>query len=459
MPVGLRMTSEQHSRLLAHLHPGDGREAAAWLLCGRRAGADRHVLCVRDVFPIDHAATDRGETHVTWRIDSLAPLFAAATGMHTPAIVHVHSHPMGAEYFSPTDDAADQALHTDLAKVYEDELPNASAIMLPDGRMLGRSFRAGEVCAFDRICIVGEGITVLAEGAKDDRSFLASQRQAFGAGTTAQLAQLRVAVVGCSGTGSVVVELLSRLGVGELVLVDPEVVEDRNLNRIVNTSIHDVEAQRPKVEALRDAIARNLGAYAPRFICIRGDLKAAWEAVATADVVFGCTDSAEGRLHLDMMCHHYTLPYIDLGVDISADGNGGTRYIGAAVHYLRPGADSLLSRGGYRMATVAAEQMRREHPERYAEQRRFGYIENVEESRPAVISLNAYAASMAVNELLARLHGFRAESGDAYAARLINLVEEFTRRSRTGPPCRVMSTYLGLGDRTPPLGLPGWQQP
>lgn len=455
--VGLRMTGAQHARLQAHLHPGDGREAAAWVLCGRRAGDDRHVLCAREIFPIPHEATDRGKTHVTWRTDSLAPVFAAAAGLHTPAIVHVHSHPAGAEGFSRTDDAADRDLHADLAKVYDDGLPTASLILLPDGRMIGRSFVAGKATMLDRILVVGPRVQIVSAIGDDERSFVASHRQAFGAGTSSTLAQLRVAVIGCSGTGSVVVELLARLGVGELVLVDPQKVEDRNLNRILNASVEDVKRGRRKAQALADAITRNLGDYAPRFICRPGALREAWEQVATADVVFGCTDSAEGRMHLDLMCQHYTLPYIDVGVDIIADGNGGVRYVGAAVHFICPGADSLLARGGYRMATVAAEEMLREHPERYAEQRRFGYIENVEEERPAVISLNTLAASMAVNELLARLHGFRAGPEEDHGARRINLVEEFTLSKPLGPPCTVMSPHLGRGDRPFPLGLSGWR--
>lgn len=458
--VALRMTQEQHEALLAHLHPGDYREAAAWLLCGRRVGTDRHVLCVRDVFPIAHDASDRGAGHVTWSTSSLAPVFAAGAQLHTPAIVHVHSHPLGADDFSRVDDAADHALHADLAKVYDDGLPTASLIMLPDGRVRGRSFVEGRATPIERIGVVGERICFVNElqDATPERAFLASQRQAFGEGTRDLLGSLRIAVVGCSGTGSVVAELLSRLGVGQLVLVDPQAVEERNLNRIMNSSVDDATAERSKVRALADAIARNLGDWAPRIECVQGTLEDAWPVVATADVVFGCTDSAEARMHLDLLCHHYTLPYIDVGVDISADGHGGVRYIGAAVHYLRPGRDSLLARGGYRMASVAAEAMRRENPERYAEQRRAGYIEHVDDDRPAVISLNTYAASMAVNELLARLHGFRADDDAKFASRRISLVEEHTRFSAPVAPCPVMSPHLGRGDRVAPLGLPAWHR-
>lgn len=107
------------------------------------------------------------------------------------------------------------------------------------------------------------------------------------------------------------------------------------------------------------------------------------------------------------------------------------------------------------MSVVEAEALRRADPALYAERVKTGYIEGVEEDRPAVISINMQAASMAVNELLARLHGYRAGFPGEHAVRRVNLVEEFQISSSAGEPCPVMSPLCGLGDRTPPLGLAG----
>lgn len=456
MRLSLRMTEEQHLQLQAHLHPGDGCEAAAWLLCGRRRDAERGILCVRQVFPIPHDASTRSPSRVTWGIESLYPVLEAAQQLESPGIVHVHSHPAGAGGFSRVDDECDRDLHADLAKVYEDGEPTASAIMLPDGEMIGRGYVGGKFVELDGIFVIGSRIRqIVASKHEAIPAFMASHRQALGQGTTALLGTLRVAVIGCSGTGSVVIELLSRLGIKELILIDPDVVEERNLNRIINSSWAHAEAGIPKVAALAERIAANLGPSAPRIIPIHGDLASAWRTAATADIVFGCTDSAEARMHLDRLCHHYVLPYIDVGVDLSADGSDGIRYAGMAVHYLRPGGDSLFSRRGYRMSIVEAEALRRNDPALYAERVRTGYIEGIEEDRPAVISINTQAAGMAVNELLARLHGYRAGDPDEHARRSLNLVEEFQISSREGARCSVMSPLCGLGDRTPALGLAG----
>lgn len=49
--------------------------------------------------------------------------------------------------------------------------------------------------------------------------------------------RLSIAIIGCSGTGSPVVEQCMRLGAGELVLVDDDRIEDRNINRILNSTM------------------------------------------------------------------------------------------------------------------------------------------------------------------------------------------------------------------------------
>jgi molybdopterin/thiamine biosynthesis adenylyltransferase len=55
----------------------------------------------------------------------------------------------------------------------------------------------------------------------------------FGDRGQALLAAQKVGVIGAGGAGSLVVEYLARLGVGHLVVVDPERIETTNLPRVV----------------------------------------------------------------------------------------------------------------------------------------------------------------------------------------------------------------------------------
>ena len=54
MQFNLRMTGRQHTALASHLFPGDGNEAVAIALCGRRAGQEAHILTVHRIMPIPY---------------------------------------------------------------------------------------------------------------------------------------------------------------------------------------------------------------------------------------------------------------------------------------------------------------------------------------------------------------------------------------------------------------------
>jgi hypothetical protein len=182
--------------------------------------------------------------------------------------------------------------------------------------------------------------------------------------------------------------------------------------------------------------------------------KEAVEAVAEADVVFGCVDSAEGRDVLGRLCAAFMVPYIDVGVAIRALDDGTIDVIEAVVHYLKPGGSSLLSREAYTVGQVAADALRRQDPERYAARVREKYIKGIDEEMPAVISVNMTAAAMAVNEFLARLYRTRNLPNGAYATTRINLAENEIECVPEGEACPAMGKLLGLGDAAPLLGLP-----
>ncbi|MBU1670565.1 MAG: HesA/MoeB/ThiF family protein [Actinobacteria bacterium] len=69
----------------------------------------------------------------------------------------------------------------------------------------------------------------------------------------AKLLRSRVVVVGAGGIGGNACELLARMGIGSLLLVDPDVFEESNLNR-QNFSAEDTLGL-PKVEVVRDRLS------------------------------------------------------------------------------------------------------------------------------------------------------------------------------------------------------------
>lgn len=455
--IVLRLTATQHEQFKRHLFPGDGKESVALALCGTRRGDRSNVFCVHRVHLVpDATCTERSATTVAWPIEPNIPLFAEASrkGM---VVLKIHSHPTGYPKFSKRDELSDRALLGSLAHLAPSESGHASAVMLPDGKIFARVFRSNRRFArVRRVVVVGDIVTTYEAAADVERAqtindALLRNQQAFGPGTVRRLSLMRIGVVGCSGTGSWVVEMLSRLGVGELVLVDPDVVERKNLNRIVNSTAADATADRAKVTIFARAI-RRLG-IGTRVIACHLDIlqRKVVHTLAECDFLFGCVDSADGRDALNRIAAFYTIPYIDVGVHLQADGHGGVQQVCTAVHYLIPDGSSLLSRRVITAEQVRAESLHRRAPKQYAALRKEGYIQGVNVDSPAVISINGFAASHAVNEMLARIHPFRRDDNCEYRLQTFSLVDGAWLRIEDGAPCAYLSKRAGRGDCTPLL--------
>jgi hypothetical protein len=385
---------------------------------------------------------------------------SAAKGM---AILKIHSHPGFYPRFSDVDDVSDGELFPSIHAWTDDGLPHASCVMLPDGSVFGRFALAnGTYMPIDRIAIAGDELqffdSVGSNRQSEDSEEQLRTRQTFGAKTTKMLASLHIGIVGCSGTGSWVAEQLARLGVGKLVLVDPDFVERKNLNRIVATCAADADLHRLKV----DAIAEHQATYGtcstlvpiPRSVLEPNSIY----ALAACDVLFGCMDGTEGRDVLNRIATFYSIPYFDLGIQLRADGAGGVEIVCGSVHYLLPGGSSLLSRGVYTPQHLQAEALRRTDPGRYEREVKEGYIRGVAVGAPAVISINGFCATLAVNEFLARLHPFRDASNRDYRWQQFDLVNSFIQGRACDEPCAVLSKWTGRGDAKPLLNcnlIPG----
>ena len=457
MKTILRMTGLQHEQLRRHLFPGDGCEAVAVALCGRRAGKDKHVLTVREIKLIPYEeCRERTPLRVTWSTESLVPLLVRAAETDS-AILKIHSHPGWFPKFSETDDEADSELFESVYGWIDGDDPHASCVMLPDGQMFGRIIKSsGEFEPLATIAVAGNDIHFW----HSDRNlretvpeFARRHAQAFGAGTFNILRRLSVAVVGCSGTGSPTIEMLARLGVGRLVIVDPDRIEEKNLNRILNATIDDARCGEFKIDALARAV-RRMGT-GTGVLPIAGNLFDAEtvKAVAECDILFGCMDSVDGRHLLNKIAVFYSIPYFDLGVKLVADGEGGVEQICGTIHYLQPDRSSLLSRRTYTLNQFESASLKRANPDEYKKRIEEKYIVGVQEDRPAVISVNVLISSLAVNELLARVHRFRDDENEKYAATRVSLTQAVTYYEPETEPCRMFARHVGRGDVSPLLEM------
>lgn len=129
------------------------------------------------------------------------------------------------------------------------------------------------------------------------------------------LASVRVVIAGLGGGGSHIAQQLAHLGVGCIRVIDPDIIEPSNLNRLVGATQADIEAKRPKVSIAE----RTIKGIRPG---IHVDVaQAKWQQsdhlIKDAHVVFGCLDGYRQRMFLESAARRYLLPYIDIGMDVT----------------------------------------------------------------------------------------------------------------------------------------------
>src|SRR5262249_34967407 len=145
-----------------------------------------------------------------------------------------------------------------------------------------------------------------------------------------------------------------------------------------------------------------------------------------------------GRDLLNRLATFYCIPLFDLGVRLEADGNGSVSVVCGSVHYLLPGGSSLLSRGVYTPEDLRAAALRRTNPEQFQAEQQEGYIKRARVYSPAVVSVNGLCSSLAINNLLARLHPFRNDPNSEIRWQTFDLVNTAFTTYPDGSLCKVL---------------------
>ncbi|CAD5287358.1 Molybdopterin/thiamine biosynthesis adenylyltransferase [Bosea sp. 62] len=137
----------------------------------------------------------------------------------------------------------------------------------------------------------------------------------------ARLARASVLVVGAGGLGCPVLQYLAGAGIGRLLLVDPDRVEESNLHR--QPLYRMSEVGRPKVEAAREALAAYNPGVEIEALALRLAPDNVAELVAQADIVVDAADSFAATYVLSDACY-------DAGKSlVSASIVGLAGYVGA----------------------------------------------------------------------------------------------------------------------------------
>lgn len=272
--------------------------------------------------------------------------------------------------------------------------------------------------------------------------------RAFGGDVQRALSDLRIAVVGCGGTGSSVIEQLVRLGVRNLILIDPDTISDSNLTRVYGS--HEGASGRPKVDVAAAnalSIASNTRIDA---IVSKVTVEATARLLSSADVVFGCTDDNAGRLVLSRFSSFMMVPVIDCGVLLSSDLDGRITGIDGRITVLYPGAGCLVCRNRIDVARAQAEAL---NPDELSRRVGEGYAPALPGIEPAVVAYTTAVAAFAVGELIERLTGYGPHPVPSEILLRLHDREISTnvQTPRSRHYCDPNARKLGLGDTNPYL--------
>lgn len=448
----LALTAAAHARLLAHLFPGDGKEAAAVLICTRVPGPRLRIL-VRDIIEVPHeACTTRTDRQLAWPGSYVEQAIDVAE-RDRHGILLLHSHPGGYAAFSDADDESDRSIMSCIFAAFEGL--HGSAVMLPNGCIFARLYdQHGSHTPVDLVSVAGDDISYWW---RDDLLNAARRPMAFTSDMTSELSRLTACIIGVSGTGSPAAEQVCRLGFGRVIGIDFDRMEHKNLNRILNTTLADAVAGRSKVSTFSDRA--NQYREVPYFEGVDANVMTpeAVLAAAQADIIFCCVDSLRGRMVADRIAAAFLLPLIDIGVVIptrkTKDGVAIAEVCGR-IDYVFPGGSSLRDRGVYTPETLLAESLAEVAPAAHAEQVKAGYIHGLPEQAPSVIALNMRASSAGVLEFIARAYPYRHEPNGLYARTDFMLAENIQEFTAEDTFKAKPTPLLASGAAQPLLGLP-----
>ncbi len=130
-----------------------------------------------------------------------------------------------------------------------------------------------------------------------------------------RVSRAKVMVVGCGALGNEVVKSLAMFGVGTLVVVDFDSVEQSNLSRSVLFDGDDARREVLKVEAIQRSVERLNPDV--RVVPIVGDIAThvGLALIREMDVIIGCVDNRWARYCINRLAFRADVPWVDGGIE------------------------------------------------------------------------------------------------------------------------------------------------
>jgi molybdopterin/thiamine biosynthesis adenylyltransferase len=415
-----------------------GCERVVMSLAGLSSTPEANAILVNSPRPVPEDSYQRTMHGSAW--DPRFTAEVAEVGLKRRlGVLMIHGHMFGeSPRLSPTDQASFEAVLPALRAT----VPNR-----PHGSLVvGTNWSAGGL-----VWIPGVGVHEVKraqwmgsqvmkwpapEGTSTAGTIYASQTNLIGNQGQYLLSQTRVGIVGLGGGGSHVAQQIARAGFGSIVLVDADMVEDKNRPRMVDSRRNDVG--KPKVTVIKRMV--NQASDKIRVTPVREKFPSTRtiEALKRCNLVMSCVDSYASRAELIDLSWRHLIPMIDIGIgtDIQQTEQGiGLSGLAGHIHVYVPGGPCMWCMGLLTRDKISQETEGR--PE---------YVRGV--GGPGqIISFNGVVASLAVTEAIQMVTGALLSRMRRRFLQYDGIVPSllYSDSPRNGD-CPLCNTALGSGD-------------
>lgn len=361
MRLSVAMTAEMARELDHHLTREDGQEDVCIATYVWSTGAERKTVLIRDiVLPRDGERFVHGNAEFTGAYVVRA---AAEAGQRGEGIILLHSHPgaHGWQGLSGSDHNTESEYER-VARAITGMPLVGMTLATAEQEWSARVWhhRAARTPA-ESVRVVGERLHVTwNDKARHRPVATAFQRRtiaAWGARRQASIARLKVLVIGVGSVGLDVVARLAATGIEHVGVMDIDIVEDLNLDRMIGATREDGRLGRRKTDVAA-RIARQ-AATAENFTAAVHDLSITTpEGLAAAldyDVIFSCVDRPWPRGVLNVLAYADLIPVIDGGIALDTLPNGEMRGGTWRAHALVPGRPCMVCNGQLRVNELSLD--------------------------------------------------------------------------------------------------------
>jgi molybdopterin-synthase adenylyltransferase len=400
-PIRLQVAASLFATMKSHVEDTHRGEEAGFLVCGHSSTEETRVLLGREWHPVpEHAVQERNGPNsvLAWDASFNAKMLSRADSLRA-SLVLVHAHVSSrrprfsyddwrnADRFFPSASRMLDGTVCGMVVMGED---SANGVFWLDGREWGK---------FDRLRVVDFPLLDLEASFQRRRSNLRvrldRQTRAIGPDSETSLESATVAVVGVSGGGSHVCQQLAHQGIGRLIVIDDQLVEEVQLGRMVGATPTDVR------RSFKTSVMRRLvNSIDPEIrveeVRARVPTRSTLLALKRADLVVAAVDTFAARDQINAFCRRHLLPLIDIGMNVRSDGERLQSAHGQLV-VVTPDSPCLRC-----TPLLSDEVLRRER-----EARPPGYdFTDDAPGEPQVVSMNGALASEASNAVLDLVTGY-----------------------------------------------------